>query len=535
MASRRKSHVPTIDSEIALHALSRESSQIDEPGLTKRLALTAFIACFVTWFPLGYTVTATNGPQNNIVNWIRFVHCRRLGGEFNLNATDSLRTFNETPSTVLWCKRILEKEQTNMLLENPELNTIWAVSSSMLCLGALFGTLTALVFVHYVGIKYTILLSTIILAAGSLLCAFSKLAASPDMFIVGRFVLGYAVGVMCVVTPVYMTEITPPKVRGALGTLPNFLSVIGLITAPIMGFPFILGNDDYWPYLIGLQLIPTILACAVLPFLPESPLHLYIFESKTEEARKALQWLRETENVDAEMRQMETEKDLKETNVNYWEFFRSPFLRRVFAFCAVPMLAQQFCGYYVVVFYSTSIFLSLGLDRVKATGASVGLWCASFLTCGISIFLVDRLGRKTLLATSITGLLLSLIVFVICISLSERGFETAKFGSAAVLPIYMGSFSFGCASIPWLLPGELFTQEARSTAACLNAAVSWGSALLATLLFPIIVAVAKQWTYVIFIICMVLALVFVIWKVPETKGKRIEDIQTELRNKWKLG
>lgn len=148
----------------------------------------------------------------------------------------------------------------------------------------------------------------------------------------------------------------------------------------------------------------------------------------------------------------------------------------------------------------------------------------------VSMFAVDKLGRKPLLIVSQVGVILTWITFVICIALTEKGFETAKYGSAACLPMFMLFYSVGSASVPWILSSELFVQEARGTAASLVSAIVWISVFLVTFLFPIIVVVAKHFTFLIFVGILLLATIFILWKLPETKGKRLEDIQVQLKN-----
>lgn len=155
---------------------------------------------------------------------------------------------------------------------------------------------------------------------------------------------------------------------------------------------------------------------------------------------------------------------------------------------------------------------------------------AHFISSMLSMFLVDRVGRKFLLTISQLGVVLTWITFITCFSLTQRGYEAAKFGSAACAPIFMVFFAIGSGSIPWILPSELFVQESRGIAASLISAFQRICTFSVAFLFPIIFVVAQQFTFLIFAGLLCVLTVLVLWKLPETKGKRLEDIQLELKN-----
>lgn len=308
-----------------------------------------------------------------MVKWVRSVKCRKFGGQFDANGTNAPSQHNGTTNLILWCRHIEAKDQIYVLAENPELNRIWGTATSMICIGGLITTISAALFIRGLGVRWTVLLSTVILATGSLLDAVSvNMMDSVELFIFGRFIIGSGIGLMLVITPVYTSEITPAKLRGTTGTIPNIMLVLGFITATGLGLPHILGNEKNWPYLIAIQIIPAVVACITIPFCPESPRHLYIVESRLEEAEKALKWLRRTNDVSAEMQEMQNEKLNQKKAITYVGFFRDPFLRKVFFLCLIPICGAELGGFSILTFYSMTILVSLGLDRVASTYVMIG-------------------------------------------------------------------------------------------------------------------------------------------------------------------
>ncbi|XP_055348681.1 solute carrier family 2, facilitated glucose transporter member 1-like [Paramacrobiotus metropolitanus] len=306
--------------------------------------------------------------------------------------------------------------------------------------------------------------------------------------------------------------------------------VLGLIVTTAIGFPSALGTEAGWPWLVSIVVIPVVVSCIALPFCPESPRYLYIENNDEHHAAEALVWFRGTSKIQDEMEEMHVEIDHMKglRKVSVWGLFTDPYLRKISILTAVPMLVHQFCGFHCVTFYSTSIFESVGLRQLYSVYATMGVWCCYFASLFISMFLVDRLGRRTLLLISQCGMIVALILFVIFACVTESGVEGTQYGSAACLPFFIVCFALGSAAIPWILPGEMFPQEAHSSAASFIASVSWASAILTTFLFPIVEHAAKQYTFLIFAGLVILGTVHVAWKLPETKGKTIDEIQTSL-------
>ena len=138
-------------------------------------------------------------------------------------------------------------------------------------------------------------------------------------------------------TPIYTSELTPIKLRGALGTLPVVMYVLGLMAATSMGLPMVLGTPQYWPVLVGLSLVPIGILCLLLPLCPDSPRRLMIEKQDKVAAERALQWLRRTHDVYDEMAEIQEESTRvrDQRQITLFGMLRNPFLRSTIVLCAV--------------------------------------------------------------------------------------------------------------------------------------------------------------------------------------------------------
>ena len=190
-----------------------------------------------------------------------------------------------------------------------------------------------------------------------------------------------------------------------------------------------------------------------------------------------------------------------------------------------------FPGVNAVMYYATAIFASSGLSGVHAQYATVGMGAILILASLLSMVAVERLGRKALLLAGLGGMCVTTVLLVGSMKLAERGHGWAQFTSVASVIVFVVFFALGPGPIPWFLASELFTEGARAPAMSVVAGVNWSSTLLITFAFPLVEAHMKAYTFLIFTVFLVAFFVYTMMKVPETKGKRIDEIQAELRQR----
>ncbi|XP_055333598.1 solute carrier family 2, facilitated glucose transporter member 1-like [Paramacrobiotus metropolitanus] len=479
----------------------------------------AVLSAALSSFLFGYNVGVINAPQVVVAQWIRSIRCSRLD---HGNATQEDE----------WCRAYPDNATfADLTKHNSELSTIWSLVSSIFCLGALIGALAANFFVARFGRKGTMLLNNVTALVGSVCMLVPYYVGSYELLIVGRFIIGMNAGFNSGVPPMYLTEIAPSDLRGALGTVHQLVIVVGVFISNILGLPQLLGDAYRWPYLLAFSVVPAALQVVTLFFCPESPRHLYLNRHEPDQAKKALEFFQGSADVAYELEQMEEEhlasKDMPTVTIP--ELFRDRFLRKIIIICIMVMLSQQFSGINAVMFYSTSIFSSCGMHGIYALYATIGMGAIFVVATGVSMVVVEKAGRKILLLIGLGGMLVMTILLVVFMRLMDSGYEWASYLAVISVMLYIILFAIGPGPIPWFIASELFTQGPRAPAMSVVAGVNWSSALFITLTFPMIVNVAKEYTFLIFTGFLVGFVVYTYLKVPETKGKRVDEIQAEMR------
>uniref|UniRef100_A0A0N5AWS0 MFS domain-containing protein n=1 Tax=Syphacia muris TaxID=451379 RepID=A0A0N5AWS0_9BILA len=221
-------------------------------------------------------------------------------------------------------------------------------------------------------------------------------------------------------------------------------------------------------------------------------------------------------------------------NVSLKELFQYEYRWPLLLSC-VMMVMQQFSGINAAMYYSSVIFEKAGLTGSVNTLASCGLMLANVLMTLVSTYLVDhpRFGRRLLLLSGISGMIVCTIVSVISLSLIDAKIATTVFQIIAVvfMILYVVSFATGPGAIPWFYVMELFSSEARASASSVACAVNWLSNVLVGLLFPVIQEYLKSFTFLIFTAFLLVCGTFIFYYVPETKGRTVEEIKISTENK----
>ena len=196
------------------------------------------------------------------------------------------------------------------------------------------------------GRKGTLLLNNLTAVIGSVCMFVSYYADSFELLIAGRFIIGLNAGLNSGAPPMYLTEIAPAELRGAIGTVHQVVCVVGVFVSQILGLEYILGSPGGWPFLFGFSVVPAMIQLVTLPCCPESPRHLYLNRHEVERAAKALEFFQSPSDVTKELNRMEEdfEKTKDMPKVTIVDLFRDRFLRRVITICIMAMLSQQFSG-----------------------------------------------------------------------------------------------------------------------------------------------------------------------------------------------
>lgn len=395
----------------------------------------------------------------------------------------------------------------------------WVVST--LLAGATLGSFTGGALADKFGRTRTFQLDAIPLAVGAFLCA---TAQSVQTMIIGRLLAGIGIGISSALVPLYISEISPTEIRGALGSVNQLFICIGILAALVAGLP-LARNPLWWRTMFGVAVVPSILLALGMAFSPESPRWLFQ-QGKISEAEKSIKTLNGKERVAEVMNDLrEGLQGSSEQEAGWFDLFSGRYWK-VVSVGAALFLFQQLAGINAVVYYSTSVFRSAGIASDVAASALVG--ASNVFGTAIASSLMDRQGRKSLLITSFAGMAASMML----LSFSFTWSALAPYsGTLAVLGtvLYVLSFSLGAGPVPALLLPEIFASRIRAKAVALSLGMHWISNFVIGLYFLSVVnKFGISTVYLGFSAVCLLAVLYIAGNVVETKGRSLEEIERAL-------
>lgn len=340
---------------------------------------------------------------------------------------------------------------------------------------------------------------------------------------IGRLLVGFGVGMISFIVPIYIGETAPMQLRGTLGTANQFSVTFGILLA------YLIGMAVTWRSLAFIGAIPCALLVFGLFFIPESPRWL-AKSGRTEDFKAALQALRGKRSdivVEAEDIQESVANDNRQDRIKIFDLFRRPYLKPLIISVGVLSL-QQLGGINALVFYAGTIFESAGFPSSDI--ASLAIAILQVAMTGVSGALVEKAGRRLLLmlsaaGTTVTCFLVGLSYYLKAHSSSADVQTYMGYLSLASLLFYVAFFSLGLGPLPWVVMSEVFPSNVKGTAGSLATVLNWLSAWIVTLSFNILLAWSATGAFGIFTVISALTVVFVALYLPETKGKTLEEIQ----------
>jgi sugar porter (SP) family MFS transporter len=353
----------------------------------------------------------------------------------------------------------------------------------------------------------------------------SALAGSTGSLIAARAVLGLAVGTASFVAPLYISEHVPPKLRGGTVSFNQLMITSGIFIAYLVDY-FFKDVANNWRWMLGLGALPGIALTVGMLVVPHTPRWL-LQAGREDEARDVLRRTREDEDS--------IEDEITEVK-QVTEQQQSASLRDLVAPRLRPMLVvgiglaffQQFVGVNTVIYYSPTIlkFTGLSADQSITQALSVGITNVVFTVA--AILMLDRVGRRKLLLVGTVGLTVALVVLGAFFASSSLQ-QNAAWLAVVALVVFIASFAIGLGPVFWLMIAEIFPLRERSHAMSVCTLVNWGGNFLISYFFlDFVNDFGRATTFWIYAGFGVLAVLFFMAKVPETKGRSLEEIESDL-------
>lgn len=360
-----------------------------------------------------------------------------------------------------------------------------------LMIGCLIGALTGGSLSDKFGRRPLMMASAALLAVSAAGC--SMLSNGAAALVAFRFIGGLGVGVLSAVIPAYITEIAPEKMRGTLVSLYQLFVVIGILAAYTANY-FLAGSAGGWRYMLGFPLAFAFVDIVLLLFLPESPV-----------------WLEQGNRT-------------KRSDAKLSELFHGKIARVVFLGCMLAFF-QQITGINVVINYAPGILGKVGIAGSDPMLQTVFVGAANLLFTVIALWLCDKFGRKTLLVSGCAGLVLSLGYLTYAFSIDAP----SNIGILVAILAYIAFFALSLSPLMFVVTSEMYPSHIRGTAMALSTGISWVCAFLVVQFYPWMEStLGTNVTFGIFCAFCLMAGLFIHFFIPETKGKKLEDIQKEL-------
>ncbi len=397
--------------------------------------------------------------------------------------------------------------------------TGWAASSAIW--GCIFGTLFAGRLSDKYGRKKVLLLSGLLFTISAL---GSAIPDNLTQFVIARFIGGLGVGSASMLSPLYISEIAPAKIRGMLVTLYQLAIVFGINIIYIVNYLIVNTHDQEWNvqigwrYMLGSEGIPAILFFLLLFFVPESPRWL-VKENRSEDARKILNKINALDEARRILK--EIKESVNEEKGNFMDLFKSG-IRMAILIGSVLALFSQITGINAIIYYAPEIFKQVGFGSESALFQTMIIGFVNMLFTVVAIRLIDYWGRRTLLIWGVSGMIFCLFAMGLFFY-----FEISS-GPLLLLFIlgFIGSFASSLGPIPWVMISEIFPTKIRGTAMSFSIVILWLGVVLVTQFFPVLLVLfGGAYTFWIFMINALILLIFTLIIIPETKQKTLEEIQ----------
>ena len=408
------------------------------------------------------------------------------------------------------------------------IQALWGLSAGMhgLAMGAaLYGTVLGSLLGGWpadrFGRKKTLLGIGVLYVLSAIGCAF---ATGVSTFIAARFIGGLGIGASTVAAPLYISEIAPPAYRGRLAGMFQFNIVFGIVIAFASNAVIArVGGADAWRWMLGIAAVPSLVYAVMCLGLPESPRWL-IGRKGDRAAGLAVLRLIEPELPPARLAAQADEMTAAGLSAHapasrFWTWR----LRVPIVLAILIAFFNQLSGINAVLYFAPRIFEMTGLGQEAALLQSVGIGVTNLIFTFVGLWLIDRLGRRTLLYLGSVG-------YIVSLGLTSWAFFTHHYGIVpACIFAFIASHAIGQGTVIWVFISEVFPNRHRAEGQALGSFTHWVFAALLTTFFPqMVTSFAPGYVFLFFAGMMVLQLVWVRFMVTETKGRSLEQIQRDL-------
>ena len=385
---------------------------------------------------------------------------------------------------------------------------------SNLMIACVIGALIAGPIADWTGRKKVLILCAVLFIVSAIL---SALPRSFTELVIARFIGGIGVGVASVVSPMYIAEISPAKIRGRLVALNQLAIVVGILLSYLSNWVLVDTGINNWRYMLVAEILPAVTFLMGLFFILESPRWL-TKEGLEKDALDVLKVVAGAVNADHELQKIK--KSLAEKKTSLKELLH-PSLRRVLIVGILFSLFAHITGIDTIIYYGPIIFLESGFKTDSALLASVIIGITNLIFTFVGMAMIDKAGRKFLLLVGIAGMGISMTLVGFCM---QSDMISAKWTLLWIMT-YIASFAMSIGVVIWVYLSEIYPTRVRGQALSVATMVLWLGNVILTQLFPVMMERFGGGTFYIFSFICLLAFIFTWTMVKETRGVSLEEIE----------
>ncbi|XP_017879002.1 solute carrier family 2, facilitated glucose transporter member 1-like isoform X2 [Ceratina calcarata] len=429
------------------------------------------------------------------------------------------------------------KERYGVEVSENGLKIIWSTVVSIFLIGGAVGSFLASWVSDRYGRKGGLCAGNMFGIIGAGMLFLVRKLNSIELLLAGRLLSGFSGGIATCIVPMYMAEIAPLRLRGAVGVLCQLGITSGVFLGQIAGLNTVLGTENSWDFMLA-AFAPLCMCALVLTstVLPESPKYLFIIR---DQKQKALDELSRIRNMDVmllqvEISSLEQEAEMK-TTAEPWtikRILKDPALQLpLFLVCTIQF-GQQMSGINFVFYYSNPIFLDAGLGNTGAQYATLATGAVNMAMALVSVPVMSSFNRRGVLLSSIYLCFGCLIILCIALKLSYLSSSVSIICTVTILA-YVIFYGIGLGPIPYFIGSELFDVGPRPAAMALGSVFNWGGNFLVGMLFPTVEHLMGPYAFLIFVVALFFLELVVRIYLPETRGKDTMDVTTSISQGFK--
>ncbi|GAB3946979.1 sugar porter family MFS transporter [Corynebacterium tapiri] len=395
--------------------------------------------------------------------------------------------------------------------------------TSMLLVGAAIGAMSGGRVADAIGRRTTLIIGGVVFVLGSLWCAVAGSVASLGA---ARTLLGVAVGAVSIVVPMYLSEQVPAAVRGRMVSLNTLMIVVGQLVAYLVNSA--LAHTGNWHLMLGLAAVPGAMLAIGMAFLPDTP----VFYARTHRSNKA-----SAVASRAGMSQQEVDEIIADHAAaegrGQWQALRSSrWLYLTVAVAAVIGVIQQVTGVNAIVYFAPTLMNQVGMSTTNSVYTSIVIGLVSVVACWVGLQIIDRVGRRRLLLGGLMINVISLVVLAVVYG-QAKGHPGLALLSLVVMAIFIASQQAAVSPTTWLLISEIVPMRVRGVGMGLAGLALWGANwAVAQFFLPLVSLLSAGATFLIFATLGLAAFAFVRVMVPETKGRSLEAVGEQFRQRF---